>query len=230
MTPPVLTAYDWVPDPARGLVRDLPVRWVLEEAGRAYTVRALPQGRQKRAAHRALQPFGQVPTFEDGDLVLFESGAIVLHIAQSSDGLLPIEPTARARAIQWMFAALNSVEPPIADFGMASLFERDKPWCQERLPLVRDRVAARLDDLAARLGDADWLDGGFTAGDLMMVCALRPLRGSGLLEAQPTLAAYVARGEARSAFQRALDAQLKGFTGNPPPGWTAMLETQEARA
>jgi glutathione S-transferase len=226
MTPPVLTAYDWVPDFARGLVRDLPVRWALEEAGRAYTVRALPQGSQKGSTHRALQPFGQVPTYQEGDLVLFESGAIVLHIAQSADRLLPVEPTTRARAIQWMFAALNSVELPIADFGTASFFERDASWSQERLPLVRDRVAARLDDLATRLADAEWLDGSFTAGDLMMVCVLRPLRGSGLLEAQPALAAYVARGEARPAFKRALDAQMQGFTGSPPTGWTAMLQTQ----
>lgn len=226
MTPPVLTAYDWVPDFARGLVRDLPVRWALEETGRAYQVRHLPQGSQKEPGHRALQPFGQVPTFEDGDLVLFESGAIVLHIAQGSDGLLPAEPAARARAIQWMFAALNSVELPIDDLGIASLFERDMPWAQARLPVVRARVCDRLGDLAARLGDATWLDGNFSAGDLMMVCVLRQLHGSGLLEAQPALAAYVARGEARPAFGRALDAQLKGFTGSPPSESAAMLEMQ----
>ncbi|MFV1920437.1 glutathione S-transferase family protein [Sphingomonas sp. MJ1 (PH-R8)] len=225
MTPPVITAYDWVPDFARGLVRDLPVRWALEETGRPYTVRYLPQGSQKESAHRALQPFGQVPTYEDGDLVLFESGAIVLHIAESGSGLLPADPAPRARAIQWMFAALNSVELPIADFGMASLFERDMPWAKDRLPVVRARVQDRLGDLATRLGEATWLDGDFSAGDLMMVCTLRQLRGSGLVEAHPALAAYVARGEARPAFGRALDAQQKGFTGQPPQS-AAMLAMQ----
>ncbi|MCC2977938.1 glutathione S-transferase family protein [Sphingomonas sp. PL-96] len=225
MTPPVITAYDWVPDFARGLVRDLPVRWALEETGQPYTVRYLPQGSQKDPAHRALQPFGQVPTYQDGDLVLFESGAIVLHIAESGSGLLPADPAGRARAVQWMFAALNSVELPIAGFGMASLFERDMPWAKDRLPIVRARVQDRLDDLAARLGEAAWLDGDFSAGDLMMVCTLRQLRGSGLVEAYPALAAYVARGQARPAFGRALDAQRKGFTGQPPHS-AAMLAMQ----
>lgn len=225
MTPPVITAYDWVPDSARGMVRDLPVRWALEETGRRYTVRPLTQGSQKGAGHRALQPFGQIPTYEDGDLVLFESGAIVLHIAETGEGLLPADPSARARAIQWMFAALNSVELPITAFGMAAVFERDRPWAEDRLPVVRARVHDRLADLAARLGDAPWLDGSFSVGDLMMVCTLRPLHGSGLIEEHPTLAAYVARGEARPAFRRALDAQLQGFTGHPPDP-AALLQMQ----
>jgi glutathione S-transferase len=221
-----ITAYDWVPDFARGLVRDLRVRWALEEVGRPYAVRYLPQGSQKGPEHRTLQPFGQVPTYEDGELVLFESGAIVLHIAEGGEGLLPTAPAPRARAIEWMFAALNTVEPPISDYATTALFERGTPWWRQRLPVVSERVSGRLRALAARLGDAEWLDGSFSAGDLMMVSVLRQLRGTGLVDAHPTLAAYVARGEARPAFQRALEAQMQGFTGSPPPGFAAWLEKQ----
>jgi glutathione S-transferase len=223
---PVITAYDWVPDFARGRVRDLPVRWALEETGRSYSVRYLAQGSQKAPSHRALQPFSQVPTYQDGDLALFESGAIVLHIAETGDGLLPPEQPARARAIMWMFAALNTVEIPISDYGTTALFERDKPWSGARLEGACKRVRERLGDLAARLGDAEWLDGAFSAGDLMMVCTLRQLGGTGLIEEHPALAAYVARGEARPAFQRALDAHLQGFTGSPPPGFVEWLKKQ----
>ena len=223
---PVITAYDWVPDMARGMVRDLPVRWALEEAGRPYTVRFLPQGSQREPAHRALQPFGQVPTYEDGEVALFESGAIVLHIAESTDTLLPADPTGRARAISWMFAAANSIDPLIRDYGNTAVFEQGKPWAKARLEIVCENARTRLRDLAARLGDAEWLDGGFSAGDLMMVCTLRQLGGTGLIEEHPALAAYVARGEARPAFRRALDAQLQGFTGSPPPEFAAWLEKQ----
>lgn len=230
MTRPVITAYDWVPDFARGQVRDLRVRWALEEVGQPYDVRALPQGSQKAAPHRALQPFGQVPTYQHGELVLFESGAIVLHIAEAGQGLLPGDPAGRARAIEWMFAALNTVEPPILDYAIASVFEGGEPWSPPRLPAVVARIDERLGELAARLGGAEWLDGAFSAGDLMMVCVLRQLHGSGRIEAHPSLAAYVARGEARPAFQRALDAQLQGFTGSPPPGFAAWLEKRKQGA
>jgi len=166
----------------------------------------------KEPAHCALHPFGQIPTYEEGDLALFESGAIVFHIAQRHAGLLPDDANARARAITWMFAALSTVEPPIVDRGIATLLEHDKIWYGERLPILEDRVRVRLGELSSRLGDADWLDDAFSAGDLMMVTVLRRLNGSGLLEKYPNLSAYVARGEARQAFKRAFDAQLAVFT------------------
>jgi glutathione S-transferase len=172
----------------------------------------------KESAHRKLHPFGQIPTYEEGDLTLFESGAIVFHIAQLHPGLLPDDPNARARAIAWMFAALNTVEPPIVERSMMVLLERDKSWYEERLAIVEDRVRVRLDELSARLGDADWLDGAFSAGDLLMVTVLRRLSGSGQLEKYPSLSAYVARGEARPAYQRAFDAQLAVFAGSQPHG------------
>lgn len=167
----------------------------------------------REPAHRALQPFGQIPTYEEGGLALFETGAIVLHIAERHAGLLPQDAHGRARAVTWMFAALSTLEPPILDRETAKLVERDQPWHEQRLPLVEDRIRKRLGELSARLGDADWLDGGFSAGDLMMVMVLRRLNGSGLLEEYPNLAAYVARGEARPAFKRAFEAQLAVFTG-----------------
>ena len=165
----------------------------------------------KESAHRALHPFGQIPTYEDGDLILFESGAIVFHIAERHAGLLPDDANARARAITWMFAALSSVEPPILDLVTARILESEKPWSKARLPLVVDRVHDRLKLLSARLGDAEWLDGAFSAGDLMMVSVLLRLKPSGLLGEHPDLSAYVARGEARPAFRRAFDAQLAVF-------------------
>jgi len=170
----------------------------------------------KEPAHRARHPFGQIPTYEEGELVLFESGAIVFHIAQHRAGLLPDDADARARAITWMFAALNTVEPPILDLQTAKFAEGDKPWAAERLPLIKDRIRARLGDLSLRLGDADWLDGAFSAGDLMMAHTLQRLKPSGLLDEYPNLAAYVARAEARPAFQRAFAAQLAVFTGRHP--------------
>ena len=172
----------------------------------------------KESAHRRLHPFGQIPTYEEGDLTLFESGAIIFHIAERHAGLLPDDANARARAIAWMFAALNTVEPPIVERSMAMILERDKSWYEERLPILDDRVRARLGELSSRLGDADWLDGAFSAGDLLMVTVLRRLNGSGLLENYPNLCAYIARGEARPAYKRAFDAQLAVFTGKPPTG------------
>ncbi|MGP7795381.1 glutathione S-transferase family protein [Sphingomonas sp. CLY1604] len=226
---PVITAFDWVPPFAQGQVRDLRVRWALEEAGQAYDVLYLAQGEQKAPPHRGRQPFGQVPTYEEGDLILFESGAIVMHVADRfGGGLLPADPAARARAIEWMFAALNTIEPPLMDHAIATIFERGKPWSAPRLPAVLERIDGRLGELSRRLGERTWLDGdAFTAGDLLMVSVLRIVAGDGLLAAYPNLVAYVARGEGRPAFARALAAQMAGFTGSPPPAILAWLKAQE---
>ena len=203
-----ITAFERSPDGGKGLARDTRVRWALEEAGLPYDVRLVSFRAMKEPAHLALHPFGQIPTYEEDGLVLFETGAIVLHIAQRHNGLLPANDHARARAVTWMFAALNTVEPPILELVTARIFEGDKPWARERIPLVEERVRDRLRQLSARLGDADWLDGDFSAGDLMMVSVLLRLRPSGILDEFPILAAYVARGEARPAYQRAFAAQL----------------------
>ena len=203
-----ITAFERSPDGGKGLARDTRVRWALEEAGLAYEVRLVSFAAMKEPAHLALHPFGQIPTYEEDGLALFETGAIVLHIAQRHGGLLPHDDAARARAIAWMFAALSTIEPPILEFANAKLLEGDRPWAGERLPLVADRVRARLAQLVARLGKADWLDGGFSAGDLMMVSVLLRLRPSGLLDEFPGLVSYVARGEARPAYKRAFAAQL----------------------
>ena len=215
---PTITAFEQSPDRGQGLARDTRVRWALEEAGQPYEVRLLSFAAMKEPAHRALHPFGQIPTYEEGDLVLFESGAIVLHIAQHHAGLLPDEANARARAIAWMFAAVNTVEPPILELVTVRILEGDRPWAEQRLPLVKDRIRKRLDELSARLGDAEWLDGAFSAGDLMMVSVLLRLRPSGILDEYPSLAAYVARGEARPAYRRAFAAQLAVFKGSPAGG------------
>ena len=209
---PTITAFANSPDRGRGQARDMRVRWALEEVGQPYDVRLVSFEAMKQPGHLALHPFGQIPTFEDGDLALFESGAIALHIAEHHDGLLPTEANARARAIAWMFAALNTMEPPIVELGMAMLFERDESWYEERLPILRDRVRVRLDELSRHLGGADWLDRAFCAGDLLMVTVLRRLNASRILDGYPTLSSYVARGEARPAFRRAFDAQLAVFT------------------
>ncbi len=203
-----ITAFERSPDGGKGLARDTRVRWALEEAGQPYAVRLVSFAEMKEPAHLALHPFGQIPTYEEGDLALFETGAIVFHIAERHAGLLPDDANARVRAITWMFAALNTVEPPILDLVTARIFESDKPWAKDRLPLVEDRLRARLQQLSARLGDADWLDGRFSAGDLMMVSVLLRLKPSGMLNEFPKLAAYVARGEARPAYKRAFAAQL----------------------
>jgi glutathione S-transferase len=207
-----ITAFESSPDGGQGLARDMPVRWALEEVGEPYDVRLVSFAAMKAPPHRALQPFGQIPTYEEGDLVLFESGAIVFHIAAQHAGLLPDEAGARARAIAWMFAALNTVEPPIVELDVVTLIERDKSWHEERLALVEDRIRSRLGELSDRLGDSDWLDGAFSAGDLLMANVLRRLGGSGLLEGFSNLCAYVARAEARPAFQRAFAAQRAVFT------------------
>jgi len=209
---PTITAFENSPDRGRGLARDMCVRWALEEVGQPYDVRLVSFSEMKQPAHRALHPFGQIPTYEDGDLALFESGAIVLHIAERHRGLLPDDAKARARAIAWMFAALTTLEPPIVELGTTMLFEGDKSWYEERLPGLTDRVRIRLGELARRLGDADWLDGAFSAGDLLMVTVLRRLNASRLLDEYPGITAYVARGEARPAFRRAFEAQLAVFT------------------
>ena len=213
-----ITAFEGSPDGGRGLARDTRVRWALEEVGQPYEVRLVSFRAMKEPAHLALHPFGQIPTYEDGDLALFETGSIVFHIAQRHAGLLPEDANARARAITWMFAAVNTVEPPILELANARLLEADKPWTAERLPLVEGRIRVRLDPLSARLGDADWLDGAFSAGDLLMVSVLLRLKSSGILGDYPTLAAYLARGEARPAYKRAFAAQLPINAGKPPAG------------
>jgi glutathione S-transferase len=209
-----ITAFERSPDGGKGLARDMRVRWALEEVGQPYEVRLVSFRAMKEPAHRALHPFGQIPTYEEGDIALFESGAIVFHIAERHEGLLPADAGGRARAIAWMFAALNTVEPPILDLQTIRFLESDKTWYRERLPLVEDRIRDRLGELSGRLGDADWLDGAFSAGDLMMVAVLIRLKVSRLLDKYPNLCAYVARGEARPAYQRAFDAQLAVFTSN----------------
>ena len=212
---PTITAFVQSPDRGRGLARDMRVRWAFEEVGQPYEVRLVTFAEMKQPAHLAVHPFGQIPTYEEGDLALFESGAIVFHIAERHAGLLPEDANARARAIAWMFAALNTVEPPIVERSMATLLERDKSWYAERLPILDERVRVRLGELSNRLGDAEWLDGSFTAADLLMVTVLRRLDGSGLVENYPNLAAYIARGEARPAYKRAFADQLAVFTGKP---------------
>jgi glutathione S-transferase len=213
-----ITAFERSPDGGKGLARDTRVRWALEEVGQPYEVRLVSFQAMKEAAHVALHPFGQIPTYEDGDLTLFETGSIVFHLADRHGGLLPQDANARARAITWMFAALNSVEPPILDLVTVRITEGDKPWAKDRLPLVADRIRQRLTQLSNRLGDAEWLDGAFSAGDLLMVSVLLRLRPSGILNEFPSLAAYVARGEARPAYQRAFAAQLAINAPQPQAG------------
>lgn len=208
---PTLTVFERSPDRGRGLARDMRVRWALEELGQPYDVRLVSFSEMKEPAHLARHPFGQIPTYEEGGLTLFESGAIIFHIAERHTGLLPADANARARAIAWMFAALNTMEPPIVELQMARLFERDQSWHEARLPMLQDRVRVRLGQLASRLGEADWLDGAFSAGDLLMVTVLQRLTGSGEVEKYSNLSAYLARGEARPAYQRAFAAQLEVF-------------------
>lgn len=208
---PTITAFKASPDRGRGLARDMQVRWALEELGVAYDVRLVTFPEMKAPEHMAIQPFGQIPTYEEGGLALFESGAIVLHLADRHEGLLPTDPDARARAIAWMFAAHATMQPPVVEFGMAMIFERDKPWFEGRQPILEQAVRTRLGQLSDRLGDADWLDGDFSAGDLLMVGVLRRLGPSGILPDYPNLAAYVERAEARPAFKRAYDDQAAVF-------------------
>jgi glutathione S-transferase len=207
MVTQTIRAFEASPDRGRGLARDMPVRWALEEVGQPYDVHLVSFKEMKEPDHLARQPFGQIPTYEEGGLVLFESAAIILHIAEKYSGLLPRDPNSRARAIAWMFAAKSTVEPVIIEAEAASLLEREKSWFEERQPVLRDRICTRLSQLSNRLGDADWLDGEFSAGDLLMINVLRRPTATPLVEEYPNLAAYVARGEARPAFKRAFDAQ-----------------------
>ncbi|ODT73289.1 MAG: glutathione S-transferase [Pelagibacterium sp. SCN 63-23] len=205
---PTITAFERSPDGGRGLARDMRVRWALEEVGQTYEVRPVSFAAMKQAAYRMRQPFGQIPSYEEGALILFESGAIVLHIAEHHQGLLPRDGHARARAIAWLFAALSTIEPPIIEREQVPYAERDKPWYSEdRLRFLDDRISDRLRDLSAWLGDRNWLDGAFSVGDLMMVMVLRRLERTGIVAAFPNLAGFVARGEARPAYQRAFAAQ-----------------------
>ena len=213
-----ITAFERSPDRGQGLARDMRVRWAFEEVGQPYDVRLVSFDEMKAPAHLALHPFGQIPTYEEGDLALFESGAIILHIAERHAGLLPADADGRARAIAWMFAALNTVEPPIVDLSMATLLERDKPWFEDRRRAIEGGLRNRLAQLSARLGDADWLDGAFSAGDLLMATVLLRAKSSGLLDEFPRVAAYLARGEARPAYQRAFAAQLAVFKNGSSTG------------
>ncbi|CAN5472870.1 glutathione S-transferase family protein [soil metagenome] len=208
---PTLTAFKASPDRGRGLARDMRVRWAFEEVGQAYEVRLVTFEEMKAPAHMALHPFGQIPTYEEGELAIFECGAMVLHIAQRHPGLLADGANARARAISWIFAALNTLEPPITEWETSRFTERDKSWFGERIAAVEDRIRVRLSQLSRRLGDADWLDGDFSVGDLMMVSVLQRLGSSGLVGEHPNLASYVARAEARPAYQRAFEAQYAVF-------------------
>ncbi|HWP05929.1 MAG TPA: glutathione S-transferase family protein [Polyangiaceae bacterium] len=212
-----ITAFERSPDGGKGLARDTRVRWALEEVGQPYEVRQVSFGAMKEPAHLALNPFGQIPTYEEGALALFETGSIVFHVAERHAGLLPVDPNARARAITWMFAALSTIEPPILEFANAKLLESTKPWSKERLPLVEDRVRSRLQQLSTRLGTTDWLDGAFSAGDLLMVSVLLRIRPSGILNEFSNLSDYVARGEARPAYRRAFEAQAAANAGKPRP-------------
>ncbi|HEY1774183.1 MAG TPA: glutathione S-transferase family protein [Gammaproteobacteria bacterium] len=214
---PTITAFKNSPDKGRGLARDMRVRWALEEVGQPYDVRLISFQELKAPEHRRRNPFGQIPTYEEGDLTLFESGSIILHIAETHPGLLPKDADARSRAITWMFASLNTIEPPIIDRANTRIVEKDKPWAEERLKIIDDRIRVRLGELSAHLGQTDWLDGAFSAGDLMVIAVLLRIKPSStLLDEFPNLAAYVARGEARPAYQRAFAAQLKVFTDSQP--------------
>ena len=211
-----ITAFKWVPPFAQGLVRDLRVRWALEEAGLPYSEKLLGPGEQNSPAHRSVQPFGQVPVYEEDGLTLFESGAIVMHIAERSEVLLPKDPAQRSRARTWMFAALNSVEPHVQNLTTIDLFFQNEEWAKQRRPAAEKLARSRLEAVASSLAGRDYLEGSFTAGDLMMASVLRFLRHTSMVSDMPVLAAYQARCEARPAFARALAAQLAPFEKNQP--------------
>jgi glutathione S-transferase len=211
-----VTGFKWVPPFAQGLVRDLRVRWALEEAGLPYDEKLLGQGEQNSPEHRAVQPFGQVPVYEEDGLTLFESGAIVMHIGEKSPALLPLEPAARARAITWMFAALNSVEPHLLTLAALDSFFAKEEWARLRKPSALAMAQSRLDGLAAGLGNREYLDDRFSAADLLMTTVLRFVKHTPLVTDMPALAAYQARCEARPAFKRALAAQLAPFAKYAP--------------
>lgn len=209
---PTITAFKWVPAFARGFVRDIRARWAFEEAGQPYAVDLVDGVYVKSQAHRYFQPFGQIPTYRDGKVEIFESGAIVLHICETNRVLAPADPAARIRAVQWLIAALNSVEPWVMQLAVVDVFEADRDWSRPRRPKVIDDLHARLKDLSVALGEKTTLDGGeFTFGDLMMVSVLGGLRGTGILDTHPNLTAYVARGEARPAHQKAMADHLAVF-------------------
>jgi glutathione S-transferase len=212
-----VSAFRWAPPFAQGLVRDLRVRWALEEAGLPYEELLIGPDEQRSAGYRALQPFGQVPAYVDGELELFESGAIVLQIAERSDALMPADARGRARTHTWMFAALNSIEPRVQALTELDLFYADEAWAVERRPVLLERATARLADLAKALHGREYLEGRFTAGDLLMATVLRIPRHTGLVAGFPALATYLARCEARPAFGRALAAQLAVFERHAPP-------------
>lgn len=215
---PIITVFEKSPDRGRGLARDMRIRWAFEEVGQPYDVRLVSFEEMKKPEYRALNPFGQIPTYKENDLTLFESGAILLHIAERHEGLLPKDANARSRAIAWIFAALNTVEPHLVEVTVAWLFERDKPWAEQRLPLVQERARKMLGDLSSRVGDAEWLEGAFSGGDLMLAGVLFRAKGTGILDQYPNLLAYVARAEARPAFKRAFAAQLAVFTSQQAAG------------
>lgn len=206
-----ITAFEVSPDQGAGMARDMRVRWALEEVGQRYEVRLVPWEKFKEEAHLARNPFAQIPTYKEGDLTLFESGAIVFHIAERFPGLLPKDSDARARAVMWMFAALSTVEPPIVDREVVEYAEADKSWQCERFAMVDGRIRGRLGQLSARFGGGEWLDGGFSAADILMVHVLRRLEGTNILQEYPNLAAYVARAKERPAYKRAFAAQLAVF-------------------
>jgi glutathione S-transferase len=209
-----ITVFERAFDEGRGLARDMRLRWALEEVGQPYEVRLVPWEKFKAEAHLARNPFGQIPTYEEGELVLFESGAIVLHIAERFAGLLPKDADARARAVMWMFAALSTVEPPIVDRDIVEYFEDGKSWQAERYAMVDERIRGRLNQLSARLGDGAWLDGDFSAADIIMVHVLRRLEDTSILQEYPNLAAYIERAKARPAYKRAFAAQLAVWEAN----------------
>lgn len=215
--PPVITAFETSPDRGRGMARDMQVRWMLEEVGQPYEVRLVSFKAMKQPAHLSVHPFGQIPTYEDGALKLFESGAILLHIARQHGRMLPNDAAGQARAVMWMFAAVDTVKAPIIEREAAMLVERDKPWFAERNAMLTDRVHVRLRQLADRLGNDEWLDGNFSVADIMMVGLLRRLESSNLLVDYPNLLAYVTRAKARPAFVRAYDAQFAVFERNQQP-------------
>lgn len=215
---PTITAFASSPDRGKGLARDMRVRWALEEVGQPYNVRLVTFAQMKEPAHMAIQPFGQIPTYEDGDLALFETGSIILHIAGTQPGLLPKDYNARARAITWMFAAVATVEPPIVELSGAMILERDKPWYDQRLPQLHNAIRKRLSDLSSRLGDKEWLDGDFSAADIMMTHVIERARNSSLVDEFPNLTAYLTRAESRPAYQRAFAAQLKVFNDQQTKG------------
>ena len=219
---PTITAFESSPDRGQGHARDMRVRWAFEEVGQPYDVRLVSFAEMKQTAHKALHPFGQIPTYQEADLTLFESAGIVFHIAERHPGvLLPDDADARARAVSWMFAALNTMEPTIFDRTLTMILESDKSWYEERLLVLEQRIRGLLAHLSCHLGDADWLDGAFSAADLLMVTVLRRLETSSLLDEFPNLAAYVERGKARPAFMRAFDAQRAVFLEAQAQGFAA---------